>query len=617
VNEARIGFNRVHITFFPNAALNPADFLINNGVTDARGIPNIRIQGISLTFGGPNGEPQGRADTLYAVSDTLSWLKGKHSLKIGGEARRFFNNNFNDDTGVFTFSSPGDFIIGKVTQFTITQGDVSSAISVANLGLYIQDNYKFRQNLTFELGFRYDLNTTPTERFNRFVVFDPTTASLLRENSGIGSVYHTNNKNFQPRVGFAWDPFKDGKTSVRGAYAILTDQPVTNLVTGLSTNPPLATPINSTGSGITFANAITLAKAATSISPNTVVPDFDNAYVQSWNLNIQREVRPGLAVMVGYFGSKGTHLRITRNINQPINGVRPFQKVSASSPILPGATLTNINETDSAGNSSYNALWSSVNKRLSRGLQLSASYAWSKSIDYNSRNGGQFVQDSYNLRGDRGLSDFDARHRLAVSAIYELPFHGNKFVSGWQISGITTAQSGNPIQIFASNEFTSFTGNSTLRPDVLGPIPVLRSVSQWFPNAICDPRPGKVCPSGALFAQPVSAAGVVHFGSLGRNVLIGPTFNNTDFSVSKTTKLSENVRVQFRAEFFDIFNHANFGQPGAQAGGAARLVCVTNCTSTSTGAPGFGTTTSLLDTRGATGDSGSSRQMQFALKLLF
>src|SRR5262249_37654893 len=260
-----------------------------------------------------------RADTLYAVSDTLSWLKGKHSLKIGGEARRFFNNNFNDDTGVFTFSSPSDFIIGKVTQFTITQGDVSSAISVANLGLYIQDNYKFRQNLTFELGFRYDLNTTPTERFNRFVVFDPTTASLIRENSGIGSVYHTNNKNFQPRVGFSWDPFKDGRTSVRGAYAILTDQPVTNLVTGLTTNPPLASPIDSRVPGLTLGNANNPSnQVAAGLSPNSVQRDFDNAYVQSWNLNVQREVRPGLAVMLGYFGSKGTHLRIARNINQPV-----------------------------------------------------------------------------------------------------------------------------------------------------------------------------------------------------------------------------------------------------------------------------------------------------------
>ncbi len=617
VNEARLGFNRVHITFFPNAELNPADFGINGGITDSRGLPNIRISGISLTFGGPNGFPQGRADTTYVVSDTLSYLRGKHSLKIGGEFRRFFNNNFNGDTGIFTFAGPTDFINGKVNQFIFTKGDVTSAIAVNNLGLYIQDNYKWRRNVTLELGFRYDLNATPTERFNRFVVFDPLTASLLRVGSGLDQVYHTNNKNFQPRVGFSWDPFKDGKTTVRGAYAILTDQPVTNLVTGLTTNPPLANPINATGSGITFANAISMANPSGTVSPATVQRDFDNAYVQSWNLNVQREVGPGLGVMIGYFGSKGTHLRITRNINQPINGVRPFAKLSSASPILPGAALTNINETDSAGNSSYNGLWASVNKRLSRGLQFNVSYTWSKSIDYNSRNGGVFVQDSYNLRGDRGLSDFDARHRLAVNWLYELPFRGNQLVEGWQLAGITQLQSGNPIQILASPEFVGFTGNSTLRPDAVGSVPILGSANQWFPNAVCDPRPGKVCPSGTLFIQPVSPSGVVHFGSLGRNVLIGPRFINTDFSIVKNTKLSESMRVQFRAEFFDIFNHPNFGQPGGQAGAPSRLQCVLNCTSTSVGSPNFGTSGQLLDTRFPTGDSGSSRQVQFALKFLF
>jgi len=596
VNELRIGFNRINITFFPNAKLNPPDFGISNGVTDSRGLPSITIPGI-FNFGGPAGEPQGRADTLYAVSDTVSYLRGKHSLKIGGEVRRFFNNNFTNDTGTFSFTSPTDFINGKVAQFVIQAGDVTSAIRVGNLGLYIQDNYKWRPNVTFELGFRYDWNTTPTERFNRFVVFDPVTVSLIRENSGIGSVYHNNAKNFQPRVGFSWDPFKNGKTTVRGAYAILTDQPVTNLVTGLSTNPPLAGRVNSTAAGLTFANAITLANPVSgAVSPASVQRDFDNAYVQSWNLNVQREVRPGLGVMIGYFGSKGTHLRISRNINQPIPALvttanpkgLPFPKLSSNSPILPGNALNVITEIDSTGNSSYNALWASVNKRLSRGLQLNASYTWSKSIDYNSRNGGVFVQDSYNLRGDRGLSDFDARHRVSVNWIYDLPFHGNKLVEGWELAGITQSQSGNPIQILASNAFVGFTGTATLRPDLIGPVQILRNPRQWF--------------TATSFAQPGTTA-APHFGSLGRNVVIGPRFNNTDFSVIKNTKISEKFRVQFRAEIFDIFNHPNFGQPGGFGGGAARL--------------GTATFTQLQDTRLPTGDSGSSRQMQFALKLLF
>src|SRR5205085_11495781 len=150
----------------------------------------------------------------------------------------------------------------------------------------------------------------PTERFNRFVVFDPATASLVRVNSGVAPVYHTNNKNFQPRLGFAWDPWGDGKTSLRGAYAILVDQPVTNVVTPVSANPPLATPLTvaTSGTNLHFENAATVAGAA-GLAPATVAHDFDNAYVQSWNLNAQREVARGLGLTVGYCSSQATHLR--------------------------------------------------------------------------------------------------------------------------------------------------------------------------------------------------------------------------------------------------------------------------------------------------------------------
>src|SRR5262249_54782628 len=149
------------------------------------------------------------------------------------------------------------------------------------------------------------------------------------------------------------------------------------------------------------------------LSPASVDHDFRNSYVQSWNLNVQREVPGGIGVQAGYFGSKGTHLRITRNVNQITSAGRPFPRLSATSPILPGTPLGNIFEINSAGNSSYNALWLTANKRFSHGLQFNASYTWSKSIDYNSLNspstpavqGGVVVQDSYNIRGDRGLSD--------------------------------------------------------------------------------------------------------------------------------------------------------------------------------------------------------------------
>ena len=577
-NEARLGFNRIKITFTPNAQLNAADFGIDTGVNADIGLPQLSITGFNFNLGGPSNFPQGRADTTVVLSDTLNYLRGNHSFKFGGEFRRFYNNNFTLDTGAFTFPNLTTFLAASANSFQITIGDRSSAIIQNALGFYVQDNYKVRPNVTLELGLRYDWNMTPTERYNRFVVFDPASRSLLQVGSGIDNVYDENNKNFQPRVGIAWDPWNDGKTSVRAAYSILTDQPVTNVVTPLTSNPPLARPLSITGA-IPLATAEDIAGLA-GLAPNNVDANFDNSYVQSWNLNIQRELGHDFAVTVGYFGSKGTHLRISRNINQPINGgpARPFQTVSTSSPIRPGAALNNIIQIEGSGNSSYNALWLTASKRLSRGLQFNASYTFSKSIDYNSLNSqGVVIQDSNNVRDSRGLSDFDARHRFVISGLYELPFRGNQFVEGWQLSTIVQSQSGNPVNIVINN--AGFTGtNNTVRPDVTGPISIVGTENRWF-----DTSP---------FIVPVG-----RFGTLGRNVVIGPGFNNTDFSVIKRTKLTETQLIEFRWEVFDAFNHANFGQPG-------RVVGTSN----------FG---QITNTRFPTGDSGSSRQMQFALKYKF
>jgi hypothetical protein len=281
--------------------------------------------------------------------------------------------------------------------------------------------------------------------------------------------------------------------------------------------------------------------------------------------------------MVGYFGSKGTHLIIRRNINQPIAGVRPYPALAVSSPILPGTPLGNITEVESQGNSSYNALWISANKGFAHGLQFMVSYTFSKSIDYNSLSSqGVVVQNSYNLRGDRGVSDFDARQRFALSTIFALPLRGNRLLEGWELAAIVQSQSGNPINIVTTNTTVNGMAN-TLRPDVTGPIRVIGDVDRWFDTSVF--------------------AATDHFGNLGRNVIDGPAFNNTDFSIIKTTKLRANIHLQLRCEFFDVFNHANLGQPGNVAA-----------------TPNFGRITS---TRFPTGESGSSRQVQLAVRLMF
>jgi hypothetical protein len=576
VNEARVGFNRFSFAGSARAQLNPVSFQISNGINEPNGLPQINVAG-GFNFGGPRTVPQGRGDTSVIASDTLSRLSGRHSIKLGGEYRRAYTNLFVTDVGAFNFASIPAFIQGNANSFAITLPNTSASIIQTAVDFFVLDTIKWKPNLTFDLGLRYEINLTPTERFNRFVVFDPERVALLRVGVDIDDVYETNAANFQPRVGLAWDPFKDGKTSVRAAYAIMTEQPLTNTVLNTTTNPPFATPLGVTGS-VRFENARALAVAG-GLAPLTIDHGYENTYVQSWNLNLQREIKRDLVFMLGYFGSKGTNLRLSRNINQPVNGVRPYARLSSSSPILPGGSLGNITQVEGTGNSSYNALWASASKRFASRWQVSASYTWSKSIDYNSLSAPPTVvtvQDSYNLRGDRGLSDFDARHRLVLYGIYELPFKGNQLLEGWQIAAIVQMQTGNPVNIITTNPTVNGVAN-TLRPDVTGPVNITGSVDRWF-----DTSP---------------FVAVNRFGSLGRNVIIGPGFNNADFSVLKDTKLSERLRLQFRAEIFDVFNHPSFGQPG-------RVV----------GTPAFGR---ITNTRFPTGDSGSSRQIQFAIKALF
>jgi len=575
VNDFRFGLNRIFITFDPNARLNPAAFGINNGVNTDLGLPQINIQG-SVNFGGPSGFPQGRADTVFVYSDTLSKLAGRHSLKFGGEVRRFHNNNFSRDTGVMVFTGFDKFEIGSANSYTMTQGGVFSGVRTAGIGFFAQDNYKAASNLTLELGVRWELNTTPAEVANRFVVFDPSSAKLLQLGNGLDEVYPNNYKQFGPRVGFAWDPFKDGKTSIRGGYGLFYDQPVTNTVSPLASNPPFGIPsaaIATSNTVVSLSDPLAGAGSAATSSPANISRDFRNDYVQSWNLNLQREIVKDLGVQIGYFGSKGTHLRMSWNMNQFVNSVRPY------------AGFSNINTIDSVGNSSYNGLWVSATKRLSRGVQFSTNYTWSHSIDYNSLNSqGVTAQDSFNRRNERGSSDFDARHHFNLSFLYDLPFKGSRLTEGWSLSGIITSQSGNPVNIIVSG--AAQTGLATRRANVAGdwrlsnPHP-----AAWFnQSAFCAPgRPG--------------CAGSPVFGNIGRNVVTGPGFNNVDFSVIKTTKISEAAHLQFRTEFFDLFNHPNFGQPG-------RIV----------GAKNFGI---IESTRFPPGDSGSARQIQFALKVLF
>jgi hypothetical protein len=595
VNEARFGFNRIDITFEPNAKLNPLDYGINDGVTSAIGIPQITIVGVGLNFGGPQNFPQGRTDTSFVFSDSANYLRGNHAIKFGGEFRRIMNNNFTSDTGAFQFGSLSAFQTGLGNNFTITLGDRPSNVRQQALGLFAQDTVQAGAGVSFDLGLRYDAIMAATETEGRFVVFDAATDSLVR----VDNPYKTGH-NVQPRVGVIWNPTKDGRTVVRGAYAVMVDMPVANVVSLTSSNPPLATPL-------TFAGDIRLVNAAATalssgLAPISVDPNFESGRVQTWNVNIERQIGNALGVMVGYFGSKGDRLRIYRNVNQLVNGVRPFPKLSATSPILPGSNLGNVAETGSLGWSHYKGLWVTANQRPIKGLQFNASYTLAKSTDTNSLSNNVIVlQDSNNIADSEGPSDFDVRHRFVINAIYELPFKGNRAVEGWQVGVISQAQTGSPVNIVTA--ISTFTGvNNSLRPDLVGNPTIVGSPTQWFNNAVCDPSAttgAGVCGPSSVFALPVAANGAFHFGNLGRNAVVGPGFGNTDLSIIKNVALAGSARLQLRLEAFNIFNQANLNLPG-------RIAAV--------GSTSFGVITA---TRFPTGDSGSARQVQFAVKAMF
>jgi hypothetical protein len=602
-NTVRLGFNRIHLIFTPNTLSDPSDFGITQptGSPVASGLPFFNISG-NAAFGGPTLEPQGRGDTTGVLNDTLSWLKNRHSFAFGGEIRRAYSNNISENIGSFTFNTMTNFLNDQASAYTVLLGNGNDNVLQPSYAVFAQDSFKWKPNFTINIGLRYEWNSTPSERNNRFTNFDIASGTLVPATQP----FHTNNMNWEPRIGFAWDPFKNGKTSVRAAYAILTQDPTINTVTGLSGNPPFAIPISvsSATSAILVENP-SAAITGVSLGPAAINPNFDNMYAQDWNVTVERQVTSTIGVSVAYVGMKATHLQLTQNVNQPFvtNGVygstRPFPSLPLSSTVLPAqctapnpiCPLGTINEVNSAGNSNYNALWATVNKHFSKGLELLASYTYSKSLDYNSLSTGEtyILQDAYNPRGDYGRSEFDVRNRFVASGFYRLPFQGNRAIAGWQVGVITQAQSGNPL----NPTLTIGPGpgiSLTVRPDLTGPVGTTGNPAQWFTTK-------SVFVSPCTPAVPPATLPTCTPGNLGRNALTGPDFVNTDFSVLKDTKLTERFNLQFRVEFFDVFNHPNFGNPVLTTTSAA-----------------FGV---IQSTRFPTGDFGSSRQVQFALKLQF
>ena len=624
-NEARIGANRISIAFTPNFTGNPATFGIGDGVTAPVGIPQTTITDAAIVIGGPSGFPQGRTDNLGLFNDTLTYLRGKHTIRVGGEYRRSVDNSFNNDTGTLTFNVVGvdaatglvktgspagaGFINAMANSFSITPTAVNSRVFVNAADGFLEDTYKVASNFTLELGFRFEWNGTPTEGANRFVNFIPTTAQL-----NVVQKPYNEDYNYEPRAGFIWDPYKTGKTIVRGAYGVYADQPASNVVTGLAGNPPFATGVSysSATAPLSVAN-IYSAAGASSLAISSIQPNLSNAYTETYNFNIQQQMPAGVVLNVGYYGSEGKHLRVRLNENQPTNGSnasRPYQALSPLSPFKPGTSLAtaNIAEVGSVSHSMYNAMWVTATKNLNHGLEFLFTYNWTKSTDLNSlgSQGGYALQDSNNPTTSYGLSDFDVRHRIAANAVYDLPgfthfnnFDNKRWFGGFRLSGIEQWQTGNPVNVTNTSTYTGVSG--LIHPSQLAPVIKTKletnSAVTFFQAPVCN----AVATPGCVFLNTGTLAGTAFtpsgFGNVRRNSITGPGFSNLDMSLEKNTKITEKVNFQLRGDVFDVANHPSFASPSGSDTSAT-----------------FGQSTA---TRFPVADSGSSRQIQVVGKITF
>src|SRR5215813_12925759 len=306
VNEFRLGFNRIHITFDAVNKDDPTKFGINDTRSGPVGLPEINIQSTGLDFGGVSGFPQGRGDLTSVLSDTVTYVRSKHTFKFGFEGRQVNDNGtFSHDIGFVQFANPTDFINGNAFLFT-NGGDVTPHFVQRALDFFAMDSFKLASYLTLQLGLRYEWNMTPFDKDNRWSAFLPSTAQLIQVGTpALPLLYQQNNKNFEPRLGFAWDVFHNGKTVVRSGYGWAVDQ--TLPITNPASNPPFVTALRFSGTTAkpftTFSTLATDAAAA-GAALNTVDQNLKNGYVQSYNLNILQVMTPSTALMLGYFWAK-------------------------------------------------------------------------------------------------------------------------------------------------------------------------------------------------------------------------------------------------------------------------------------------------------------------------
>lgn len=635
VSDIRFGFARGN--FFqtpPNFGSGCPDKLIGlkgapSDESICGGIPVINLPGGNLRrIGRTTSVPQFQTPRSYDYRGSVAWTRGNHASKFGGEILHVKTGirdvssllgNFNF-TGRFTGynnnqyqAGIADVLLGFPTRYQQDSNTVFNQFQRI-YSLFVQDDWKAGSKLTLNYGLRYEFSTPPRERDFQAANFDPATKTFVTARDGglfEESLIHPDRNNFAPRFGFAYSLFNH--SVIRAAYGVFYNHTNRQGREGLlGFNPPfiILADANIGGSNVLKAsnaifrlqdgipagfvdikavNLTTVARKAQDLNQRTT-------YVQQWNFSIEHELIRDLLLDVAYVGNKGTKLAAFRNLNQrllsfdaktgaPIAGARP----------LAGAGLNgNIQILENLGVSNYHSLQGRLEKRFSKGLSALVSYTWGKaltnSVDHLSTssvgNGidvGAFrePQNGLDRKSEYGLSEFDVKHRFVASAVWEIPFgHGRQFGSGasgpvewffggWEFSPIVTAQSGLGLTI-TQNQLLDLGDERRNRPNRLsnGALPSSQQkVEQWFDTSAFKTLQINPAIDGFVPNQA--------FGNSGVGILRGPKLINVDFNLNKTFAINERNSVQFRAEFFNAFNRANFGVPGVNIGAGFGVITTT------------------------------------------
>ena len=613
-NFARLGFNRVVAeSNKPVSVINPQANDISLGFVPGYPVGVMQIGGLTNFPGGPNtGGVNNYYFNSYQVYDDLFYVRRAHSLKFGLAVERIQANQFalGAPGGNFRFGSLRAFLLNQPQSFsagTSQAGGIDLRQTV--VGGYAQDDWRFRPNLTLNLGLRYEMATVPTERRNKLATLTTLTDAQPR----LGSPYFENPTlwDFSPRVGFSWDPFGTGKTAIRAGFGIYDTLPLTYQFELISTQTLPFAQIGSTGSSSQLQGTFpTAALALLTPTKNTVAFVQQNpkrCYVEQWNLSIQRQILQGLSFQAGYTGSHGVHQPFRDNDADMVLPSQTAQGLVWPAPPGSGTELNpnfgSINMLNWGTSTSYNSLNLGVKGRVGHGLLVGSSYTWAKSIDNGSASVtiGQFANSIIGVpifwpKLMRGLSDFDIRHHLTLNYLWEVPGWRstsvglNWLTSGWQVGGIFRASTGEPFTaVIAGDPLGLGNGNPFDFPD--------RLVSSECGSLVNPGNPNHYL-KAQCFGAPIPPT---RLGNSGRNIAPGPGIVNLDFSLFKNNhvrRISETFNVQFRAELFNVLNHANFLPPLRPANQVFDATLALN------GGAGQLTSTST-----------NSRQVQLALKV--